>query len=126
MHHERFSWDEALTTIASRLTAIAAESGPEAVVFGSASTTPHDAAPRPQLGRGESGLPRHRTARPHPGPGIRRDTRLASPHDRAAALVVGMVQSAPPGSCTPDELPRSRPRPAPLHPESNKLPLAGA
>jgi anaerobic selenocysteine-containing dehydrogenase len=34
---ERLSWDEALATIASRLTAIAAESGPEAVVFGSAS-----------------------------------------------------------------------------------------
>ncbi|WP_370939402.1 molybdopterin-dependent oxidoreductase [Amycolatopsis sp. cg13] len=34
---ERVSWDEALATIASRLTAIAAESGPEAVVFGSAS-----------------------------------------------------------------------------------------
>lgn len=34
---ERVSWDEALATIASRLTAIAEESGPEAVVFGSAS-----------------------------------------------------------------------------------------
>src|SRR3954451_16384497 len=34
---ERLSWDEALATIASRLTAIAAESGPEAVVFGTAS-----------------------------------------------------------------------------------------
>lgn len=34
---ERISWDEALATIASRLTAIAEESGPEAVVFGSAS-----------------------------------------------------------------------------------------
>ncbi|WP_033288986.1 molybdopterin-containing oxidoreductase family protein [Amycolatopsis jejuensis] len=34
---ERISWDEALTTIAAKLTAIASESGPEAVVFGSAS-----------------------------------------------------------------------------------------
>ncbi|WP_275294285.1 molybdopterin-dependent oxidoreductase [Amycolatopsis sp. La24] len=34
---ERVSWEEALTTIASRLNAIAEESGPEAVVFGSSS-----------------------------------------------------------------------------------------
>ncbi|MEV4053823.1 molybdopterin-dependent oxidoreductase [Amycolatopsis sp. NPDC049688] len=34
---ERIGWDEALDTVASRLTAIAAESGPEAVVFGTAS-----------------------------------------------------------------------------------------
>ncbi|MEU5258148.1 molybdopterin-dependent oxidoreductase [Amycolatopsis sp. NPDC021455] len=34
---EPLGWDEALATIAARLTAIAAESGPEAVVFGSAS-----------------------------------------------------------------------------------------
>ncbi|WP_103343092.1 molybdopterin-containing oxidoreductase family protein [Amycolatopsis sp. CA-126428] len=34
---ERIGWDEALATVAARLTAIAAESGPEAVVFGSAS-----------------------------------------------------------------------------------------
>jgi anaerobic selenocysteine-containing dehydrogenase len=34
---ERISWDEALDTIAERLTAIAAASGPESVVFGSAS-----------------------------------------------------------------------------------------
>ncbi|MGW7534051.1 molybdopterin-containing oxidoreductase family protein [Amycolatopsis sp. NPDC054798] len=34
---ERISWEEALATIASRLTSIAEESGPEAVVFGSAS-----------------------------------------------------------------------------------------
>ncbi|WP_410670897.1 molybdopterin-dependent oxidoreductase [Amycolatopsis sp. cmx-4-68] len=34
---ERLGWDEALATVAGRLTAIAAESGPEAVVFGSAS-----------------------------------------------------------------------------------------
>ena len=33
----QISWDQALDTIASRLRAIAAESGPEAVVFGSAS-----------------------------------------------------------------------------------------
>ncbi|MGV9360443.1 molybdopterin-containing oxidoreductase family protein [Amycolatopsis sp. NPDC003731] len=34
---ERIGWDEALATVATRLTAIAAGSGPEAVVFGSAS-----------------------------------------------------------------------------------------
>src|SRR4051795_6583108 len=34
---ERISWDEALDTIAARMQAIAVESGPEAVVFGSAS-----------------------------------------------------------------------------------------
>ncbi|WP_409182385.1 molybdopterin-dependent oxidoreductase [Amycolatopsis sp. VS8301801F10] len=34
---ERIGWDEALATVASRLTAIAEESGPEAVVFGSSS-----------------------------------------------------------------------------------------
>jgi anaerobic selenocysteine-containing dehydrogenase len=34
---ERIGWDEALDTIAGRLTGIARESGPEAVVFGSAS-----------------------------------------------------------------------------------------
>src|SRR5512144_1656650 len=33
---ERISWDEALDTVASRLGRIAEESGPEAVVFGSA------------------------------------------------------------------------------------------
>ena len=34
---ERISWDEALDTVAARLTAIAAASGPESVVFSSAS-----------------------------------------------------------------------------------------
>jgi anaerobic selenocysteine-containing dehydrogenase len=34
---ERIGWDEALDAVAARLTAIAAESGPESVVFGSAS-----------------------------------------------------------------------------------------
>jgi anaerobic selenocysteine-containing dehydrogenase len=37
---ERISWEEALDTIAARLTAIAAASGPESVVFGSASPSP--------------------------------------------------------------------------------------
>jgi anaerobic selenocysteine-containing dehydrogenase len=36
---ERISWAEALDTIAERLTAIAAASGPESVVFASASTS---------------------------------------------------------------------------------------
>lgn len=34
---ERIGWDEALDTVASRLRALAAASGPESVVFGSAS-----------------------------------------------------------------------------------------
>ena len=46
-----------------------------------------------------------------------RGTRLAFPLDRAAALVAGMVQSAPaPTAASPDQLGRGRLRPAPLHP----------
>jgi hypothetical protein len=80
----------------------------------------HDPAPpRPQPGRGERGAARRLT----PGgavlaAGAARDPRLAHPLDRAAALVAGLVQSAPaPAAAGPDELGRGRPRPAPLHPE---------
>jgi hypothetical protein len=46
------------------------------------------------------------------------DTRLAFRLDRAAALVAGMVQSAPAAAAaSPDQLGRGRPRPAPLYPE---------
>ncbi len=50
--------------------------------------------------------------------GIARDTRLAAPLDRAAALVAGMVGQAPaPADANPDGLGRGRLRPAPLHPD---------
>jgi DDE superfamily endonuclease len=50
--------------------------------------------------------------------GITRHTRLAHPLDRAAALVDRMVEgTTAPAAASPDELTRSRPRPAPLHPE---------
>jgi DDE superfamily endonuclease len=50
--------------------------------------------------------------------GTARDPRLAHPLDRAAALVAGMVESAPAAAAPgPDELARGRLRPAPLHPE---------
>jgi len=73
--------------------------------------------PRPEPGRGERGLPRRRTAAVL-ATGITRDTRLAFPLDRAAALVAGMVQGAPAtAAASPDQLGRGRLRPAPLHPE---------
>src|SRR6266568_3170164 len=51
-------------------------------------------------------------------PGITRDTRLAHPVDRAAALVDRMVEGAPaPAAASPAQLTRGRLQPAPLHPE---------
>jgi hypothetical protein len=78
-----------------------------------------ETAPRPGPGRGERGHARRRTA---VGAVLAaraaRDTRLAFPLDRAAALVAGMVQGAPAAAAaSPDELGRGRLRPAPLHPE---------
>ena len=69
-------------------------------------TTPHrprPAAPRPGPGRGERGAARRRPAAGTVlAAGTARDTRLAFPLDRAAALVAGMVQGAPAaGSCKP-------------------------
>jgi hypothetical protein len=82
--------------------------------------TPHQTAgPRTGSGREERGA-----ARPRPpsgtvvAAGTARDTRLAFPLDRAAALVDRMVKGAPAAAAaSPDRLGRSRLRPAPLHPE---------
>ena len=53
--------------------------------------------------------------------GAARSARLAFPLDRAAALVAGMVQSAPATTApSPDQLGRGRQRPAPLQPELTK------
>jgi SRSO17 transposase len=79
--------------------------------------TPHEtAAPQPEPGRGERGAARRHTAAVLAA-GAARDTRLAFPLDRTAALVAGMVQGAPaPAAASPDELGRGRLRPAPLSP----------
>jgi hypothetical protein len=77
------------------------------------------AAPRPEPGRGERGAARRRTAASTVlAAGAPRRPRLAFPLDRAAALVAGMVQSAPAAAAaSPDQLRRGRLRPAPLHPK---------
>jgi hypothetical protein len=80
---------------------------------------PHDsAAPRPGPGRGERGAADRLTAAGTVlAAGAARDTRLAFPIDRAAALVAGMVQGAPAAAAAgADRLGRGRLRPAPLHP----------
>ncbi len=86
-----------------------------------ADTTPQNdpAPPRPEPGRGERGAARRLTAAGTVlAAGAARDTRMAHPLDRAAALVAGMVRQAPaPAAAGPDELGSGRPRPAPLHPE---------
>jgi hypothetical protein len=79
--------------------------------------TPHEPPTRAAPGRRERGATR-RTAGTVLAPGVTRDTRLAFPLNRAAALVAGMVEGAPaPAAASPDELTRGRLRPAPLHPE---------
>jgi len=81
---------------------------------------PHEPpAARAAPGRRERGASRRRAAAgPILAPGVTRDTRLAFPLDRAAALVAGMVEGAPAAAAaSPDQLGRGRPRPAPLHPE---------
>jgi hypothetical protein len=87
--------------------------------FGDHPAPRQTAAPQPEPGRGERGLP-------HRGPaasavlaaGAARGPRLAFPLDRAAALVDRMVQGAPAAAAaSPDQLGRGRLRPAPLHPE---------
>jgi DDE superfamily endonuclease len=76
---------------------------------------PAAAPPRPDAGDGERGA---RRASAMLAPGDPGRARLAGPVDRAAALVAGMVHSATaPAAASPDDLPRSRPRPAPLHPD---------
>jgi hypothetical protein len=79
----------------------------------------HDAAAQPGPGGGERGAARRRTAAGTVlATGITRDTRLAFPLDRAAALVASMVEGAPAAAAaSPDQLARGRPRPAPLSPE---------
>jgi hypothetical protein len=78
-----------------------------------------DAATRPEPGRGERGRARRRPAAgPILAAGATGGARLAFPLDRAATLVAGMVEGAPaPAAASPDGIPASRPRPAPLHPE---------
>ncbi|HWM96222.1 MAG TPA: hypothetical protein VNO54_04120, partial [Streptosporangiaceae bacterium] len=80
---------------------------------------PASAPPAPEPGGGERGAARRRTtASTILATGVTRDTRLAFPLDRAAALVAGMVQSAPAtAAASPDRLGHGRLRPAPLHPE---------
>ena len=73
---------------------------------------PHQTAARqPEPGRGEMGAARHHVA---PAvvlaPGAARGPRLAFPLDRTAALVTGMVQSAP-ASVSPDDIPSGRSEP---------------
>src|SRR6266550_4001143 len=77
------------------------------------------APPRPAPGRGERGAASRLTAAGTAlAAGAARDTRLAHPLDRAAALVAGMVQGAPAAAAaSPDDLGRGRLRPAPLPPE---------
>jgi len=76
--------------------------------------------PAPGAGGGERGA-RARRARPaatvlaprNPG-----RARLARPVDRAAEMVDRLVERAPaPPAASPDDIPRGRQRPAPLHPE---------
>ena len=81
---------------------------------------PHEpAAPRPGPSRGERGATGgHLPASAIVATGTARDTRLAFPLDRAAALVASMVHSAPATAASSlNELGRGRLRPAPLHPE---------
>ena len=78
----------------------------------------HDTAPRPAPRRRERGPGRCTTASTVLATGATRDTRLAFPLNRAAALVAGMVEGAPAASAaSPDELAGGRLRPAPLSPE---------
>jgi hypothetical protein len=73
--------------------------------------------PAPDAGGGERGSRARRPApaAAMPAPGAPRRARLAHPPDHAAALVGRMVERAPaPAAASPDDIPRSRPRPAPL------------
>jgi len=78
-----------------------------------------DAESQPGPDRGERGAARRRTATGAVlAAGAARDTRMAFPLDRAAALVDGMVRCAPAAAAAgPDQLGRGRLRPAPLYPE---------
>jgi hypothetical protein len=81
---------------------------------------PGHVTPRTAPSRGERGASRPLTAAAGTvlAAGAARDTRLAFPLDRAAALVAGMVEGATaPAAASPDELTRGGLRPAPLPPE---------
>src|SRR5438034_1594900 len=87
--------------------------------FGDHPAARQTAAPQPEPGRGERGLPGRRPAAGAVlAAGAARGPRLAFPLDRAAALVGRLVQGAPAAAAaSPDQLGRGRLRPAPLHPE---------
>ena len=87
--------------------------------FGDHPAPRQTAAPQPEPGRGERGLPGRRPAAGAVlAAGAARGPRLAFPMDRAAALVDRMVQGAPAAAAaSPDQLGRGRLRPVPLHPE---------
>ena len=87
--------------------------------FGDHPAPRQTAAPQPEPGRGERGLPRRPPAASAVlAAGAARGLRLAFPLDRTAALVDRMVQGAPAAAAAgPDQLGRGRLRPAPLHPE---------
>ena len=79
----------------------------------------HDVDPSlPEPGRGERGAARRQASvGAVVAAGAAHGPRLAFPLDRAAALVAGMVHSAPATAAAgPDQLGRGRLRPAPLHP----------
>jgi SRSO17 transposase len=76
--------------------------------------------PAPDAGDGERGSRARRatSAATMLAPGDPRRARLARPVDRAAALVDRVVECAPaPAAASSDDIPASRPRPAPLHPD---------
>jgi DDE superfamily endonuclease len=81
---------------------------------------PHEPpTPRAAPGRRERGASHRRTtASTILATGVTRDTRLAFPLNRAAALVAGMVEGAPAASAaSPDEFIGGRLRPVPVYPE---------
>jgi hypothetical protein len=82
-------------------------------------TQPRPVTPRTAPARGERGRTRRgAAARAILATGITRDTRLAFPLDRAAALVARMVEGAPTAAAaSPDQLRRGRLRPSPLPPK---------
>lgn len=86
--------------------------------FAESTAQPAGTPPPPGDAGGERGLASRRAdAGAVVAAGPARDTGLAFPLDRAAALVAGVVHSAPATAAAgPDELGRGRLRPAPLHP----------
>src|SRR5215467_11083524 len=72
--------------------------------------------PRAEPHREERGAARRRAAGALLATGITRGTRLAFPLDRVAALVAGLVESAPAAAAaSPDDIGHGRQRPAPLY-----------